>query len=257
MNETLEQMAQAIFKDWFVDFGPVRRKQEGASDPIAIMGGLVQNATRAAELAALFPTALGDDGLPKGWSKATVGDEFNLTMGQSPPSETYNDEGNGLPFFQGRTDFGFQFPENRKFCSQPSRIAEADDTLVSVRAPVGDLNVAWEKCCIGRGVAGIRHRASAASYTYYSLKNLQPDLQQFEHSGTVFGAINRKQFDALTVIDPGTPLIRSFEEFANPFNSMIRARTAECSTLSQTRDYLLPKLMSGEVRARNALELCS
>ncbi len=72
MNETLEQMAQAFFKDWFVDFGPVRRKQDGVRDPITIMGGVVHDAARAAELAALFPDAFGEDGLPEGWRQSTL-----------------------------------------------------------------------------------------------------------------------------------------------------------------------------------------
>ena len=67
MNATLEGMAQAIFRDWFVDFGPTRRKQDGADDPVQIMGGLVQDPARAQPLADLFPAVIGDDGLPEGW----------------------------------------------------------------------------------------------------------------------------------------------------------------------------------------------
>ena len=83
MNETLEAMAQAIFRDWFVDFGPTRRKLAGLTDPTEIMGGLVQDPTRAAELAALFPDAFGDDGLPEGWEKRRVEDVLTLAYGKS------------------------------------------------------------------------------------------------------------------------------------------------------------------------------
>ncbi|TCO13445.1 type I restriction enzyme S subunit [Camelimonas lactis] len=251
MNETLEAMAQAIFRDWFVDFGPVRRKMAGVSDPVAIMGGLTPDPSRAAELAALFPDQLGDDGLPEGWRPATVGSAFNLTMGQSPPGDTYNENGDGLPFFQGRTDFGFRFPEPRKFCTHPTRTARPDDTLISVRAPVGDLNMAWEECCIGRGVAAARHKAGGKTYTYYAMKALQPDLVQFDNEGTVFGAINKKQFEQLVVVEPGDKLTSAFEALAAPLDDRLRSGAAENRTLAETRDYLLPRLMSGEVRVRD------
>lgn len=96
MNETLEAMARAIFKDWFVDFGPTRAKMEGRAPYLA------------PDIWSLFPDRLDDEGKPEGWIETTVGTEFNLTMGQSPPGETYNESGDGLPFFQGRTDFGFR-----------------------------------------------------------------------------------------------------------------------------------------------------
>lgn len=252
MNETLEAMAQAIFRDWFVDFGPVRRKMEGATDPVAVMGGLAPDPARAADLAALFPDTLGNEGLPEGWATSSFGSEFRLVMGQSPPGDTYNDDRVGLPFFQGRTDFGFRYPEQRKHCSAPARIAEADDTLISVRAPVGDLNVAWERCCIGRGVAATRHKSGGTSFTFYALRSLQPELEQFEHTGTVFGAINKKQFEALKVLRPASSTVGAFERLVAPLDDMIRTKTAENRTLAETRDYLLPRLMSGAVRVASA-----
>ena len=113
MNETLEAMARAIFKDWFVDFGPTRAKAEGR-DPYL-----------APKIWELFPKALDDEDTPIGWRVGTVGDCFHLTMGQSPPGSTYNDDGEGLPFFQGRTDFGFRYPEKRKYCTAPTRNCRA------------------------------------------------------------------------------------------------------------------------------------
>ena len=113
----------------------------------------------AVELAALswfeligWRTAPGDYLAPDG----PMADQFSLTMGQSPPG-TYNERGEGLPFYQGRTDFGFRYPNRRVFCSEPTRVAEPGDTLVSVRAPVGDINMSMERCCLGRGVAPRRH----------------------------------------------------------------------------------------------------
>ena len=240
MNETLEAMARAVFKDWFVDFGPTRAKGEGCSPYLA------------PELWDLFPDRMGDEDIPSGWRNGTIGDCFHLTMGQSPPGSTYNENGMGLPFFQGRTDFGFRYPENRRYCTQPTRIAERDDTLVSVRAPVGDINMAWEKCCAGRGIAGLRHKSGSRSFTYYSVRELQPELRQYEHTGTVFGAINKKQFLTLSTLEPPQEIISAFETLVDPLDEYIRKNVSENRTLEQTRDLLLPKLMSGEIRLSEA-----
>lgn len=242
-NQTLEAMARALFKDWFVDFGPVRAKRE-AHQPYL-----------PADLWQLFSDRLDDEGKPEGWGMRALGDCFRLTMGQSPPGDTYNDIGDGLPFFQGRTDFGFRYPENRKYCSAPTRIADAEDTLVSVRAPVGDINLAWEKCCIGRGVAAVRHLSGAESFTYYAVWSIQDDLRQYEHTGTVFGAINRKQFESIGFIEPLPELIESFEKKVSPMDHEVRNNIEESRTLAQLRDALLAKLISGELRIADAEKL--
>jgi len=206
------------------------------------------------EIAALFPDRLVDSELgeiPEGWEVKMLGDCFHLTMGQSPPGSTYNDDRRGLPFFQGRTDFRFRYPENRKYCTAPTRIAERDDTLVSVRAPVGDINMAWEKCCAGRGVAVLRHASGSRSFTYYSAWTIQQQLKQYEHTGTVFGAINKKQFEALTVVEPTSEIVSLFESQVGPLDEHIRKGVAQSKTLTQARDTLLPKLISGEIRLPN------
>ncbi len=246
MNQTLEEMARAIFKDWFIDFGPTRARMEGREPYLP------------AEVWELFPDSLVDSELgpiPEGWEMRTLGDCFNLTMGQSPPGRTYNESGEGLPFFQGRTDFGFRYPEKRRFCTEPKRIAESDDTLVSVRAPVGDINMAWEKCCIGRGVAALRHKSGASSYTYHSAWAIQQQIQQYEHTGTVFGAINKRQFESLLSVQPPCEAIREFESLVSPLDSHIRSNVVESRNLTYQRDTLLPKLVSGEVQVVNVQAL--
>jgi len=246
MNRTLEKMAQAIFKSWFIDFDPVRAKAEGR-DP-----GLPK------EIADLFPNSFEDSELgpiPKGWRATTIGSEFDLTMGQSPPGSTYNEEGEGLPFFQGRRDFGFRYPSNRVYCTAPTRIAHAGDTLVSVRAPVGDINMAYETCCVGRGVAAVRHKSGSRSYTYYAMLALGERFKSYEAEGTVFGAINKKQFQNLPSIAPQPDIVSSFEKLAYPLDENIRSFEEEIRTLSETRDTLLPKLISGELRVPDAEKL--
>ncbi len=241
MNQTLEEMARAIFKDWFVDFGPTRAKMEGRERYLP------------AEVWDLFPDRLVRSEVgeaPEGWGVKSVGECFNLTMGQSPPGYTYNEDGEGMPFFQGRTDFGFRYPENRRYCTDPKRIAQADDTLVSVRAPVGDINMAWEKCCIGRGVAALRHKSGSSSFTYYAVGALQRQIQQYEHTGTVFGAITRKQFDSLKIVEPAPDIACAFGAYALSLDERIRLNVAESRALAAQRDALLPKLVGSALGAR-------
>jgi len=246
MNETLEAMARALFKSWFVDFDPMRAKMEGRDT------GLPD------DIADLFPDRMVDSEMgqiPEGWEAKSLKDCMNLTMGQSPPGRTYNDHGDGLPFFQGRSEFGFRYPEKRRFCSAPTRVANPEDTLVSVRAPVGDINLAWERCCIGRGVAALRHKSGSSSYTYHSAWSLQRELKEYEHTGTVFGAINKGQFQALKVTDPDPRVVEAFDTISVSMDARIRSNTAASRTLAGLRDTLLPKLISGEIRVPAAERL--
>jgi len=263
MNETLEAMAQALFKSWFVDFDPVVVNAIKAGNPIP-----EKFADRAAhyhdnpdalglpeDLLRLFPARFVDSELgpiPEGWEATTIGSEFDLTMGQSPPGSTYNEEGKGLPFFQGRRDFGFRYPSSRVYCTAPTRIAHTGNTLVSVRAPVGDINMAYETCCIGRGVAALRHKSGSRSYTYYyAILVLAEQLKIYGAEGTVFGAINKKQFQNLSSISPRPDIISLFEKLAYPIDENILSFEEESRTLAALRDTLLPKLISGELRVPN------
>ena len=244
MNETLEAMARALFQSWFVDFDPVRAKLDGRM-PVGMDAGT----------AALFPAAFQDSPLgpiPKGWTAGKLSEGFDITMGQSPPGDTYNEEGCGLPFYQGRTDYGFRFPTRRVFCTAPTRFAKPGDTLVSVRAPVGDINMAEEECCIGRGVAAVCHRTGATSFTYHAMANLEPDFAKYEAEGTVFGSINKQNFENLRFVIPPPNIVAAFERLAGPFDDQIRTLENESRTLAALRDALLPKLLSGELRAGQA-----
>ena len=245
-NATLEAIAQALFKSWFVDFDPVRAKMEGC-----VPEGM-DDAT-----AALFPDVLEETELgpvPKGWRYSTIGESFILTMGQSPPGDTYNEAGDGLPFYQGRTDFGFRFPSQRVFCTAPTRLAEPGDTLVSVRAPVGDVNMALEKCCVGRGVAAVRHPNGCRSFAFYATRGLRSRFDLFDSEGTVFGSINKKDFQALPVIEPSGDVLVAFDEIAAPIDRRIVGNEEQIRTLATLRDTLLPRLISGQLRVPEASE---
>ena len=243
MNETRDAITRALFKSWFVDFDPVRAKMEGRDT--GLPRPLIDH----------FPDHFVDSEhgeIPEGWTLKPLGESFSLTMGQSPPGSTCNDHGEGLPFLQGRTDFGFRYPENRKYCTAPIRLAESGDTLVSVGAPVGDINMAWEKCCIGRGVAALRHKSGSSSFTYYSAWWLQKHIGMYEHTGTVSGTINRKRFETIPTLEPRSEPIEMFDTLSGPLDCQIRNSTSEIHALTELRDILLPKLISGEIRLRDA-----
>ena len=247
MNKTLEATARAIFKSWFIDFDPVKAKVEGRKP-----------ACMDTETAALFPSSFQNSVLgkiPKGWEVTTIDEDFNVTMGQSPPGSTYNEDGNGMPFYQGRKDFGFRYPTRRVYCSAPKRFAEKGDTLVSVRAPVGDVNMVEEKCSIGRGVAAIRHNTGSRSYTYYTMQSLQEVFSRYEAEGTVFGSINKTDFQTLSHLRPPNEIIEVFERLVYPLDQSIENNENESRTLAQIRDTLLPKLLSGEIRVDDAAEM--
>ena len=207
-NKTLEQLAETLFRQWFVE---------------------------EAE---------------ESWEVGVLEDEFEFVMGQSPSGETLNEEKNGMIFFQGRSDFGFRFPEPRVYTTCPTRIAKPLDTLVSVRAPVGDINMAFEECCLGRGVAAFRYKKNPEfySYTYYKMRSLTEQIKQFEDTGTVFGSISKDDFKKLECVIPTSELILKFQENAKPIDDKIKSNTHQIRTLTQLRDTLLPKLMSGEIR---------
>ncbi len=175
-----------------------------------------------------------------------------LTMGQSPPGHTYNSSGNGKPFYQGRTDFGFRFPIQRVFCTAPTRLAEAGDTLVSVRAPVGDVNMALEQCCLGRGVAGVRHPRDYCSFVFYVIQGLRIKFDMHNSEGTVFGSINKKDFSFLPVIKPLEDILMEFENIVSPLDRRIIENEKQIRTLTVLRDSLLPRLISGQLRLPEA-----
>jgi type I restriction enzyme S subunit len=120
-------------------------------------------------------------------------------MGQSPPSSTYNTRGEGLPFFQGKADFGDLHPTARVYCSKPKKVAEAGDILISVRAPVGPTNICPEKACIGRGLAAIRgYEWTDPKYLFYFLRFYEPVLVD-EGKGSTFSAISRSDLEEIEI----------------------------------------------------------
>nr|WP_270563177.1 restriction endonuclease subunit S [Acidaminococcus intestini] len=181
------------------------------------------------------------------WIEGSLSDIADITMGQSPSGSSYNEDGIGTIFFQGRAEFGFRFPTIRLYTTEPKRMACANDTLMSARAPVGDINVAHTDCCIGRGLAAIHSKTNHQSFVLYTMYSLKKQLDVFNGEGTVFGSINRNSLNDMPILIPSDEAINEFERIVAPMDAAIRNNYDEVCHLQAVRDSLLPRLMSGEL----------
>ena len=220
INHNLEEQARSLYKSWFIDFEPFKD------------GKFVDS-----ELGMI----------PEGWHIGTLSEIADITMGQSPSGSSFNEDGHGIVFYQGRTEFGFRFPSIKLFTTEPTRFAEPHSVLVSVRAPVGDINVALDRCCIGRGLAAITAKDEAFSFVLYTLKGKSSELDLYNGEGTVFGSINRKDLEGLSVLIPPMSIIQQFNDCIRPIDESIEIACKEIVNLSFSRDSLLPRLMSGQL----------
>lgn len=181
------------------------------------------------------------------WIEGSLRDIADITMGQSPSGSSYNEDGIGAIFFQGRAEFSFRFPTIHLYTTEPKRMACANDILMSVRAPVGDLNIAHTDCCIGRGLAAIHSKTNHQSFVLYTMFSLRKQLDVFNGEGTVFGSINRSSLNDMPILIPSDETIEEFERIVAPMDAAIRNNYDEICRLQAIRDTLLPRLMSGEL----------
>ena len=185
--------------------------------------------------------------LPEGWRVGKLNEVIDINMGQSPPGTSFNQNSEGIIFFQGKAEFGFRFPEIDKYTTEPKRYANKLDTLLSVRAPVGTINMATDKCCIGRGLAAISGKDNCWSYAFHLLKSLSERFEMYNGEGTVFGSINKTDLENLELIIPNEKVIQEFELKAEALDKLVFTNEQENQTLIVLRDSLLPKLMKGEI----------
>ena len=220
----LEKMAEEIYKEWFV------RLRFPGYETLRIV-----------------------DGVYEGWVQNSLDQVLIINMGQSPKSEFYNDIGEGLPFHQGVTNFGNRFPVHRMYCTDEKRVAEEGDILLSVRAPVGRINIADRKMIIGRGLGAIRHKNNQQSYCYYLLKNIFKVEDSFGN-GAVFNAVSKTEVASIKVIIPDGKIVEKFNSLVAPFDHEIQVLEKKNKILKQTRDLLLPRLISGKLSVEHLLD---
>lgn len=232
INQELEAMAKTLYDYWFVQFD--FPDQNGK--PYKSSGGkMVYNPELKREI-------------PEGWGVEKLENIANITMGQSPKGSSYNEAGEGIMFFQGSTDFGWRFPVARQYTTEPSRIAEEDDILLSVRAPVGTLNIADTRCCIGRGLAAINSKVGANSYILNVMQDFKKLFDMINSVGTTFGSITKDDLYSLQLVYPPTELLMKFDKSVKSFDKEIKNRSRQNQELTQLRDWLLPILMNGQVK---------
>ena len=177
------------------------------------------------------------------WPRVRLDEIAEIVMGQSPPGETYNDAGDGLPFFQGKADFGDQYPTPRKWCSAPTRVADPGDILLSVRAPVGPTNVARERSCIGRGLAAIRVNPACAKQAYlrFFFQYMEPILS-LRGQGSTFAAIKRNEVVGLKVPLPPSPEQHRIVEILHQAERIRCRRTESDAKTERIRPALFIKM---------------
>ena len=230
INDNLEAMAKQLYDYWFVQFD--FPNEEGK--PYKSSGGaMVWNEKLKRKI-------------PQEWSNGILSDVANITMGQSPDGSSYNEDGEGIIFYQGSTDFGLRFPDIRQYTTSPSRYANKGDILMSVRAPVGALNIANNDCCIGRGLSALSSKIGSMTHLYYLMNDFRLKFEGMNSAGTTFGSITKNELFSLPVIIPTKSVISEFEQVCEPifYKQMIIGE--EINALTKQRDELLPLLMNGQ-----------
>ena len=213
----LEEAAQRLYKEWFVDL-----RFPGHENTKIV------------------------DGVPEGWNEKTLSQVANVIMGQSPKSEFYNSEKKGLPFHQGVGSYGVRFVMDDIYSTSYTRIAEPNSILFSVRAPVGRLNITKNKVVIGRGLAAINQTDGCQSYLYYLLKN-KFFKDNIVGNGSIFASVSKDELLNQKFLIPERNLMMQFEKIVSQMDKQIENLDSKNKKLIEARDRLLPKLMSGEV----------
>lgn len=213
----LEQMAENLYNEWFVRF-----RFPGYED---------------VEL---------ENVIPKGWKIERLSDIADIIMGQSPESENYNTNCEGLPFHQGVGSYGDFYLIDDVYSTKGNRIAEANSIIFSVRAPVGRINITLNKIILGRGVAGINSVKGYNAYLLWMLKN-QFQQEDIIGNGSIFASVTKKDLLGFKILMPNEELIQKFDSIASGIESAMRKISLINSNLKKQRDMLLPRLMSGKL----------
>ena len=231
INHNLEAMVKQLYDYWFVQFdfpNENGRPYKSSGSAMAWNDDLKRE-------------------IPEEWNSGVFSDVANITMGQSPDGSSYNEDGEGSIFYQGSTDFGMRFPSVRMYTTSPSRFANRGDILMSVRAPVGAVNIANADCCIGRGLSAINAKIGSVTYIYYVVHYLRIRFDSLNTSGTTFGSITKDELSNLPVVVPSDDVIERFESVCKPiFDKQMKIGLA-IEQLTMLRDSLLSLLMNGQV----------
>ena len=189
--------------------------------------------------------------IPKHWEVVRVGEVAEITMGQSPPGETYNTQGIGMPFLQGKAEFGRVYPSPVKYTTNPLKIGKTGSVLISVRAPVGDVNIANMDYCIGRGLASISFKNGYGynEYLFYCLQFLKPSLEK-EGYGSTFKAIGKEVLTKFQIPLPPLEEQQKIAQILQSIDQRIEKEEKYKNALQNLFKSLLHNLMTGKIRVR-------
>ena len=236
INTELEAMAKLIYDYWFVQFD----FPDPNGKPYKSSGGkMVYNDALKREI-------------PDGWEDKALSEIANITMGQSPSGTSYNDIGEGVVFFQGSTDFGYRFPLVRQYTTKPGLLAKSGKLLLSVRAPVGTLNIADNDCCIGRGLAALDSKHGADSFLFYVMLHFKQIFDRRNTAGTTFGSITKDDLFSLRLVYPTAEILAEYDNKVAVFNKKILNNHQQNQEMVEIRDWLHPMLMNGQVTVKDA-----
>lgn len=251
MNETLEATARAIFKDWFVDFGPTRAKAEGLAPYLA------------PEICSRFPDRLDQEEKPEGWEKRPLTAFFSIIGGGTPKTSIEDYWGGTIPWFSvvDTPSTGVFVVATDKTITQKgleessARLVPEGTTIVSARGTVGNLAIAGQDMAFNQSCYGLRGKGDAGRcFVFLAAQHVVGRLQSMAH-GSVFSTITTQTFEAVTLAMSQGGVLVAFEEIVQPLFSRMKANVVESRTLTATRDLLLPKLMSGEIRVSDPARL--
>lgn len=232
LSAKLEEQAKLLFNYWFLQFE--FPNEDGK--PYKTSGGALK-----------YNNELKID-IPKGWRLGQLSEVSQITMGSSPKGENLNETEKGIIFYQGKADFGNRFPRVRMYTDSPTRYANEDDVLLSVRAPVGSINVAEQKCCIGRGLAAIHGKYP--SFTLYLLKVNEKQFKKYNNVGTTFGSITKEELHDFPIIIPPEQIMEMFDEKIKPIDALIKEYYRQNQILVSYRNKIVPLLINGQVKLR-------
>ncbi len=249
INDNLQKQAEAIYSRLFIDarncnqvpLKDIANITMGQSPAGHSCSEINDNLQKQAE--AIYSRLFID---ARNCNQVPLKDIANITMGQSPAGHSCSEKNEGTVFYQGRAEFGFRFPTRRLFTTEPKRMAKVGDILLSVRAPVGDTNVAYEDCCIGRGLSAIESKTGEPSFLLYTLRYLHHQFEVFNAEGTVFGSINKEQLNNFQINLPPKDKIKEFESIVRPMDDLIRMNFKENNLLNELKEKLLLNFFSNK-----------
>lgn len=255
MGSTVEHLRVGDVRDFVLPTLPNRASQDAIAELLGALDDKIAANERVVAIADQMAISVLEANLVN--ENTTLGELAQVTMGTSPSGETFNEHGEGEPFFQGVRDFGARVPLVRIWTTKPVRMASAGEILLSVRAPVGRLNRAHNDLAIGRGLAAVRALNGQNNLLYYRLRVAEGEWLSFSGDGTLFSSVNRKQIESIKVRN----LIgESEDQIAHTIDSLelrLRSALAESAILASTRDELLPLLMSGKITVKDAEKVVS